>query len=202
MSIPLIDGFKINRSVPIDDRTVVETYGNLSSIDYLYIGLPVYVKNEDSTYIWNGSTWRISESGGGTAYVLHPATTTVLGGIKVGANLTIDINGNLSAPAAYTHPSQHLPSIIAQDSNNRFVTDAQISLWTGKENSLGTGTISQYLRGDKTWQTLNKTAVGLSNVDNTSDLDKPISNATQAAINAIDKPLKNISSLFVLPPAP
>lgn len=30
------------------------------------------------------------------------------------------------------------------------------------------GTASQYYRGDKTWQTLNKSAVGLSNVDNVS----------------------------------
>lgn len=42
----------------------------------------------------------------------------------------------------------------------------------GKENSFGAGTTAQYLRGDKTWQTLNKSAVGLSNVDNTSDATK------------------------------
>ena len=30
---------------------------------------------------------------------------------------------------------------------------------------------------------LTKTAVGLSNVDNTSDFDKPISTATQSALN-------------------
>ena len=36
----------------------------------------------------------------------------------------------------------------------------------GKENSLGSGTTGQYLRGDKTFQTLDKTAVGLSNVQN------------------------------------
>jgi hypothetical protein len=41
----------------------------------------------------------------------------------------------------------------------------------------------QYYRGDKTWQTLNKSAVGLSNVDNTSDLNKPISTETQGALN-------------------
>jgi hypothetical protein len=45
------------------------------------------------------------------------------------------------------------------------------------------GTTAQYYRGDKTWQTLNPTAVGLSNVNNTSDANKPISTATQAALN-------------------
>ncbi len=53
-----------------------------------------------------------------------------------------------------------------------------------KEPTIASGTTSQYYRGDKTWQTLDKTAVGLSNVDNTSDLNKPISTATQTALNA------------------
>ena len=51
-----------------------------------------------------------------------------------------------------------------------------------KEPIIAAGTTSQYWRGDKTWQTLDKAAVGLSNVDNTSDLNKPISTATQAAL--------------------
>lgn len=53
-----------------------------------------------------------------------------------------------------------------------------------KEPTITPGLTSQYLRGDKTWQTLNKASVGLSNVDNTSDLNKPISTATQLALNA------------------
>lgn len=52
-----------------------------------------------------------------------------------------------------------------------------------KENSITAGTTSQYWRGDKTWQTLDKSAVGLSNVDNTSDANKPVSTATQTALN-------------------
>ena len=53
----------------------------------------------------------------------------------------------------------------------------------GKENTVVSGVASQYYRGDKSWQTLNKTAVGLTNVDNTTDLNKPISTATQTALN-------------------
>lgn len=53
----------------------------------------------------------------------------------------------------------------------------------GKEATVVAGTTSQYYRGDKSWQTLNKAAVGLGNVDNTADTDKPISTATQAALN-------------------
>jgi hypothetical protein len=63
------------------------------------------------------------------------------------------------------------------------VTNLQSNL-NAKEPTINAGTTSQYWRGDKTWQTLNKSAVGLGNVDNTSDLNKPISTATQTALNA------------------
>ena len=63
-------------------------------------------------------------------------------------------------------------------------TDLQNAL-NAKENSITAGTTSQYYRGDKTFQTLDKTAVGLGNVDNTSDLNKPISTATQTALDLI-----------------
>jgi hypothetical protein len=52
-----------------------------------------------------------------------------------------------------------------------------------KEPTIEPGTTSQYWRGDKSWQTLDKTAVGLDQVDNTSDLDKPISSAVQDALD-------------------
>lgn len=52
-----------------------------------------------------------------------------------------------------------------------------------KENTITAGTTAQYWRGDKTWQTLNSASVGLGNVNNTSDLSKPISTATQTALD-------------------
>ena len=45
------------------------------------------------------------------------------------------------------------------------------------------GTQFQYIKGDGTYGLMNKEAVGLVNVDNTSDLNKPISTATQNALN-------------------
>jgi hypothetical protein len=83
------------------------------------------------------------------------------------------------------------PVNIVQTSSYRFVTDTEKSTWNGKENAITAGTTAQYYRGDKTFQTLDKTAVGLSNCDNTSDANKPISTATQTALN--DKSDKNIT---------
>ena len=55
-----------------------------------------------------------------------------------------------------------------------------------KENIINAGTTAQYFRGDKTFQTLDKNAIGLNNIDNTSDLNKPISTATQTALNTVN----------------
>jgi hypothetical protein len=52
-----------------------------------------------------------------------------------------------------------------------------------KENLITATTSAQYYRGDKTFATLNKAAVNLANVDNTSDVNKPISTATQVALD-------------------
>lgn len=78
------------------------------------------------------------------------------------------------------------PRVLVQEANGDVGYVAKSSIQTdisGKENTIPTGTTSQYFRGDKTWQTLNKAAVELGNVDNTSDLNKPISTDTQAALN-------------------
>jgi hypothetical protein len=61
-------------------------------------------------------------------------------------------------------------------------TDLQSAL-DAKEATISAGTTGQYYRGDKSFQTLDKTAVGLGNVDNTSDANKPISTATQTALD-------------------
>ena len=47
--------------------------------------------------------------------------------------------------------------------------------------------------GDASWITLSKASVGLSNVNNTSDIDKPVSTAVQAQLN-LKAPLSMVSS--------
>jgi hypothetical protein len=93
---------------------------------------------------------------------------------------------------------------IADSTNKRYVTDAQATvigntsgtntgdnatnsqysgLAASKENTITATTSADYYRGDKTFATLNKTAVGLGNVDNTSDANKPVSTAQQTALD-------------------
>jgi len=74
---------------------------------------------------------------------------------------------------------------------HKFATESQLTQIgtntiniAGKEPTITSGTTAQYYRGDKTFQNLNKGAVGLNNVDNTSDANKPVSNATQLELNS------------------
>ena len=68
-------------------------------------------------------------------------------------------------------------------------TDLQSAL-DNKEHVVDAGTTAQYYRGDKTFRDLDKTAVGLTNIDNTSDVNKPVSTATQ---NELDEKQNTIS---------
>lgn len=82
----------------------------------------------------------------------------------------------------------------AQDSNRvyRWSGSAYVEVGDGSSGGLTAGTTGQYLRGDLTWQTLSKSAVGLSSVDNTSDVGKPISTAGLAKFaERLRRPLRS-----------
>lgn len=68
------------------------------------------------------------------------------------------------------------------------VSTAQQTALNAKEGTITAGTTAQVWRGDKTWVTADKTLVGLANVDNTSDANKPVSTATNSAL-ALKAPL-------------
>jgi hypothetical protein len=63
------------------------------------------------------------------------------------------------------------------DASKPVSTATQTAL-NAKEGTITAGTTAQYWRGDKSWQTLNSTAVGLGSVDNTSDATKNSATAT------------------------
>jgi hypothetical protein len=65
------------------------------------------------------------------------------------------------------------------------------------EPAFASGLAGQYFRGDKTWQTLDKSALGLGNVDNTSDASKPVSTATQTALDG-KSPLAGSANITTL----
>jgi hypothetical protein len=78
-----------------------------------------------------------------------------------------DLGGTATSPQVVgTHLATPLP--VAQGGTGSS-TAAAARLALGTEAAVTSGTTSQYYRGDKSWQTLDKTAVGLGNVPNTGD---------------------------------
>jgi hypothetical protein len=75
---------------------------------------------------------------------------TKLDGIATGAN-------------NYTHPVTHAPSIIAQDANNRFVTDAKISAWDAKASTAAVTTSANGLMIASDKSKLDGVAAGANN---------------------------------------
>jgi hypothetical protein len=133
-------------------------------------------------------------SGGGAVDSVNGQTGVVVldagdvGADETGSAATALTSANSytdSEIAALTKSSVGLGNVDnTSDANKPVSTDQQAAL-DAKEPTISAGTTAQYWRGDKSWQTLDKSAAGLSNVDNTSDLNKPISTATQAALDAL-----------------
>jgi hypothetical protein len=159
----------------------------------------------------DGTISASSGSGGGppTEYTLPVASASVLGGVMIGSGLLISsgvLSTNLSTvatsgnyadlsnkPSAPTKTSLGLGNVDNTSDINKPISSAtqdalDLKLGIGGLATVATsGDYADLLNAP----TLNKAAVGLSNVDNTSDLNKPIS-AAQSSINSLKA---NISSL-------
>ena len=119
---------------------------------------------------WDGSALRWATPTATPA----DATTSAKGIVQLAG----DLAGTASAP---TVPGLANKAALSQTHPQSEITGLTTAL-AGKEGTVTAGTTAQYYRGDKTWQALDKASVGLSNVDNTSDANKPVSTATQTAL--------------------
>lgn len=133
--------------------------------------------------IHNGSIYQIITSTQSVTSVNGSQGTVVLttSNITEGTNLYYTNARTIAAPLTGYITGTN----IALSSGNTVLTafqniQAQLN---AKESTVTAGTSSQYYRGDKTWVTLDQSAVGLANVNNTSDANKPVSSATQTALN-------------------
>lgn len=76
----------------------------------------------------------------------HSEATTSVAGFMSGADKS-KLDGIAENANNYTHPANHPASIIEQDSNNRFVTDAEKTAWNAKQAALVSGTNIKTING-------------------------------------------------------
>lgn len=74
--------------------------------------------------------------------------------------------GAVFTDTVYTHPVNHPPSIITQDTSNRFVTDVEKALWASKEP--GNANIQLHISSTSNPHGVTATQVNLGNVTNES----------------------------------
>lgn len=111
--------------------------------------------------------------GGGTG-----AFADLTGSPYDNANLTTALNAKADAGSLTSY-------LLSSTAASTYATQSSVtSALAGKEPTITAGTTAQYWRGDKSWQPLDKAAVGLGNVDNTADTSKPVS-TLQAAADAV-----------------
>lgn len=126
---------------------------------------------------------RATESIGGRDYVIFPDSFPNIGMPLTGEEMLM-VQGKLPEPEILT-PNQikeYFSGSVVQDSQG-FVTGDQVYKELLKYVPI-TRKVNGYALDKDIW--LNKADVGLGNVDNTSDLDKPISTATQEALDNLE----------------
>ena len=96
--------------------------------------------------------------------------TEVISDLRELTNITNlkTVNGNdiLGSGDIITHPNSHPPSIIEQDANNRFVTDAEKTNWSAKQDA------GNYALNDHIHNAVDDTTPGFMTVADKSKLDQ------------------------------
>ncbi len=189
-----VDGSTFFESLIVSGASGLVTFKNNAVLD---------PQAADPTTPSNGQLWYNSTSGKFRARQ-NGANIDVVGGgggVTDGDKGDIIVSGSgtiwsLDGPQARTTLS--INNIDNTSDASKPVSTAQATSIATKEPIITAGTTAQYWRGDKSWVTLDKTAVGLTNIDNTSDASKPVSTAQLAALN-LKAPL--ISPVFTGTPS-
>jgi hypothetical protein len=183
-----LHGSQVNINAPL--RALVAETSSRPDASSVPLGSQIYDSALNQPLWSDGTTWQApaaSSTSSVTASAITDATTVgrqVLTATDAAAARTaIGVTANSSDStllARANHTGTQTASTISDFST---ATDARITSATGVsvQAQITAGTTSQYYRGDKTFQTLDSTAVGLSNVDNTSDSTK--NNATATLTN-------------------
>lgn len=171
----------------VDDVIEVDTFSNLPGTGES--GKIYIVQDTNLTYRWSGTDYvEISKSLalGETSSTAYPgdkgkATTDKLNRIP-DKLITDTVNVNQSTTEAVLNFTTYRQEAQQVGRNTLTITSATISQ-AGLMSSSDKTNLETHINNKSNPHEVTKDQVGLGNVDNTSDANKPISNATQTALN-------------------
>ena len=112
--------------------------------------------------------------------LLPKASTTQLGAVKQGANITIAEDGTISTHAPYVHPENHAATMITEDAEHRFVTDTEKGIYADKYTKAeADGKVSEAITASEEKVTAAYTAAD-------STLEQKVTAAYKAADEVLD----------------
>lgn len=113
----------------IDWKESVNTFADIATTYPTPIdGWTVNTKDTDYTYRYNGAAWVTI-----SANAIPKATVSVDGLFSKEDKTKLD--GITSGANNYIHPATHPATMITEDANNRFVTDAEKTAWNAKAST-------------------------------------------------------------------
>lgn len=163
----------------------VPAYGQVGS--FARIGakksatFPVTKPDTTSATVVQGGVTKVGYVESDAAGLIPAFTTTDIPSVVINLGIGLVTVHSLEAISA---GAASAASAAASATAAAAARDSTIAGLASKEPAITAGTTAQFWRGDKSWQTLNKAAVGLGSVDNTADTAKPVSTAQAAAIAA------------------
>ena len=118
----------------------------------------------------------------------YGVSTTSANGLMSSTDKT-KLDGVATGANNYVHPTNHSPSIIAQDLNNRFVTDAEKVTWNGKaETSIATTSVNGLMSAiDKTKLDAIKSNAEVNNISDINATDLTDSGDTTLHYHSTDR---------------
>ncbi len=153
------------------------------------------VCQSDGTNCPTGNAGTVTSITGGAGLSDGPITSSGTLDVQVDG-VTLEVNGSDALQlkdSGITNAKISASAAIDQSKINGLTTAL-----SGKEDSLTAGTTAQYYRGDKTWQTLDKSAVGLSNLDNIQQMPLSyLSTVTTLGTSDVLVPSQNAVKTYV-----
>jgi len=175
-SSPQLGDIWVESDVDVTEYDAIDLspYATLSSP--IFTGIPIAPTASSGTNTTQIATTAFvqqaastAESAALTVISNHESDTTNIHGISDTANLVYNNDSRLSDSRT---PTLHASSHGVSGSDSITIAQSQVTgldtALGGKEPTISAGTTSQYWRGDKSWQTLDKSTIGLSNVEDTA----------------------------------